>query len=226
MEVFLKKQTVPTAFFGGSFDPPHTGHLAVARGALNSGLCSHVIWAPAFAPPHKLDRRRAPFEHRMKMVGLLIKNEDSMSVSDIEAKIAKRPSYTIDILLELEAQNGSRPALLIGADSLLSLHTWHRCSELAENWQILTYPRKESPVTLEALLAHWPEKTAEKLFSGVIPGKFFEISSTEIRNSMEKNAFTGNIKCMTENIPEIGDYMTLHRLYGENSTKETDYERN
>ena len=222
----MKKQRVLTAFFGGSFDPPHAGHLAVARGALNSGRCAHVMWVPAYAPPHKLDRRRAPFEHRLKMVELLIKNESSMSVSDIEAKIAKRPSYTIDILLELEAQSGIRPALLIGADSLLQLHTWHRAKELAENWQILTYPRKDSPVTMEALQQHWQEKIAGKLFDSIIPGKFFEISSTEIRNSMEKNTITGNIKCMTENIPEIGDYMTRHRLYGENSTKETDYERN
>ena len=223
----MKEQHIVTAFFGGSFDPPHPGHLAVARGALGSGLCGHVLWAPAFAPPHKLERRRAPFEDRVKMVEILIKNEACMSVSDIEARIARRPSYTIDILLALEAQSGSRPALLIGADSLLQLHTWHRAEELAENWQILTYPRKTSPVTLATLQEHWQEKIAGKLFTGVIPGKFFEISSTEIRNSMEKNAFAGNIKCMTENIPEIGDYIIRHRLYGETSTKETEhYERN
>jgi len=219
MEVFLKKQLI-TAFFGGSFDPPHYGHLAVARGALSSGACDHVLWVPAFAPPHKLDSRRAPFADRMKMVELLIKDESGMSASGIEAKIAKKPSYTIDILLELEAVSGIRPALLIGADSLLQLHTWHRAKELAEKWHILTYPRKTSPVTLETLLEHWQPETAQKLYSGVIPGKFFEISSTEIRNSMEKTALTGNIKCMTENIPEIGDYIVRHRLYGETSTKE------
>ena len=219
MEVFLKKQLI-TAFFGGSFDPPHYGHLAVARGALRSGACDHVLWVPAFAPPHKLEARRAPFADRMAMVELLIKDESNMSVSDIEAKIAKRPSYTIDILLELEEKSGIRPALLIGSDSLLQLHTWHRAKELAGKWQILTYPRKNSPVTGETLLEHWEEEIAEKLCSGVIPGKFFEISSTEIRNSMEKNTFTGNIKCMTENIPEIGDYIVRHQLYGETSTKE------
>ena len=216
----MKKEKIITAFFGGSFDPPHAGHLAVARGALNSGACHHVLWVPAFAPPHKLNIRRAPFADRMAMVELLIKNEPSMSVSDIEAKIARKPSYTIDILLELEKINHIRPALLIGADSLLQLHTWHRAEELAENWQILTYPRKTSPVTLEAIQEHWSREIAGKLFSGVIPGKFFEISSTEIRNSMEKNELTGNIKCMTENIPEIGDYIIRHQLYGETSTKE------
>ena len=216
----MKEDKIITAFFGGSFDPPHTGHLAVARGALKSGLCQHVLWVPAFAPPHKLNARRAPFADRMAMVELLIKNESAMSVSDIEAQIAKKPSYTIDILLELESKSHTRPALLIGADSLLQLHTWHRAKELAEKWQILTYPRKTSPVTLDALQTHWSREIAGKLFSGVIPGKFFEISSTEIRNSMEKNALTGNIKCMTENIPEIGDYIIRHRLYGETSTKE------
>ena len=215
----MKKQLV-TAFFGGSFDPPHYGHLAVARGALKSGLCAHVLWVPAFAPPHKLEARRAPFADRMAMVEMLINAESDMSVSDIEARIAKKPSYTIDILLELEEKSSLRPALLIGADSLLQLHTWHRAAELAENWQVLTYPRKSSPVTMEALLAHWQTEIAEKLYSGVIPGKFFEISSSEIRNSMEKNTLTGNIKNMTENIPEISDYIIRHNLYGETSTKE------
>ena len=89
----------------------------------------------------------------------------------------------------------------------------------------VTFTEADTP-RIRASLIYGATMHPEKLFAGVIPGKFFEISSTEIRNSMEKNAFTGNIKCMTENIPEIGDYMTRHRLYGENSTKETDYERN
>ena len=160
-----------TAFFGGSFDPPHYGHLAVAQGALRSGVCDHVLWVPAFAPPHKLEARRAPFADRMAMVELLIKDESNMSVSGIEAKIAKRPSYTIDILLELEERSGIRPALLIGADSLLQLHTWHRSAELAKEWQILTYPRKSSPVSKEILQEHWDAKTAEK--RGKNAEKFF-----------------------------------------------------
>ena len=220
MEVFLDSKAQITAFFGGSFDPPHYGHLALARGALASGKCGHIMWVPAFAPPHKLNSERAPFEDRMAMVDILISKERGMSVSDIEASLAKQPSYTIEILEAVEKINGSRPALLIGADSLLQLHTWCRGAELAANYLILTYPRKGYEITAGALAEFWDDRTiVEKLLSGVIPGRFFEISSSEIRNSMEKNGNAGNIKKMTDNVPEINAYIESHCLYGENKRK-------
>lgn len=210
------------AFFGGSFDPPHPGHLAVARGALASGMCGHVIWVPAFAPPHKLNAERAPFEDRLAMVQLVIKDENAMSVSPIESRIEQHPTYSIIVMEELERSGGIHPALLIGSDSLLQLHTWHRAAELAANYQILTYPRKNAPVSREELLKFWDEETAEKLLSGVMPGKFFEISSTEIRKSMEKTANEGNINSMTKTFPEVDAYIKAHRLYGKPQTKDDD----
>ena len=62
-------------FFGGSFDPPHAGHLGVARAALASGKCDEVIWFPAATPPHKMNAERASFEDRMNMIKLLIAGE-------------------------------------------------------------------------------------------------------------------------------------------------------
>ena len=207
-----------TAFFGGSFDPPHRGHLAVARGALASGVCDHVMWVPAFAPPHKLNFQRAPFAMRMEMVSMMISGNGNMSVSDIEQKISKTPSYTIDILEFIEAEQGFRPVLLIGADSLQELHTWHRSRELAENYSIYCYPRKNYCADLEKLKNFWGKEIAEKLISGIIPGKFFEISSTNIRNSMEKSPLTGNIKDETELPEEISAFIKANHLYG--ATKE------
>lgn len=203
-----------TAFFGGSFDPPHNGHLAVARGALASGRCDRVLWVPAFAPPHKSTARRVPFELRMQMVEMLISGEEMMAVSDIEARLRRTPSYTIEILEQLEAETGDRPLLLIGNDSLKDFHRWHRCVELAEKYEILSYPRREYPVDRDFLLQFWTPENAEKLFSGMIPGKFFEISSTGIRNSMEKSPLTGNIKEMTELPDEITAFIKAHGLYG------------
>ena len=209
-----------TAFFGGSFDPPHRGHLAVAKGALASGVCDHVMWVPAFAPPHKLNFQRAPFELRMEMVSMLISGEHAMSVSDIERRISKTPSYTIDILEFIEAEQGIRPALLIGADSLKELHTWHRSRELAENYAIYCYPRKNYSVSPEVLKDFWGDKMTEKLLSGIIPGKFFEISSTKIRNSMEKSPLTGNIKGETDLPDEMTDFIKAHNLYGTTNENE------
>ena len=208
------------AFFGGSFDPPHPGHLAVARGALASGMCDHIIWVPAFAPPHKLNVERASFEDRFNMVNMIIKDIPEMSVSPIEAQIEQRPTYSISVMEELEKRNGFRPALLIGGDSLLQLHTWHRAEELAANYTILTYPRKNSAISEAALRNFWDVKTARKLLAGVIPGKFFEISSTEIRKSMEKSAIEGNIKNMTKTFPEVDAYIEEHQLYGKPQTKD------
>lgn len=208
------------AFFGGSFDPPHPGHLAVARGALASGMCDHIIWVPAFAPPHKLNAERASFEDRFNMVNMIIKDIPEMSVSPIEAQIEQRPTYSISVMEELEKRNGFHPALLIGGDSLLQLHSWHRADELAANYIILTYPRKNSAISEAALLNFWDAKTTRKLLAGVIPGKFFEISSTEIRKSMEKSAIEGNIKNMTKTFPEIDAYIEEHQLYGKPQTKD------
>jgi nicotinate-nucleotide adenylyltransferase len=201
------------AFFGGSFDPPHYGHLGVARAALASGKCDHVVWFPASTPPHKLNYTRAPFNNRMEMVALLIKDIPEMSVSDFEEKIDLHPSYTIDVLAELKKLHGEDYALLIGADSLLALHTWHEAEKLADTVELITYPRRGAEPSLEKLMEFWPEKTARKLLDSVIPGTFFEISSTMMKNSMEKYGFRHHIIEENGFPPEIAGYIQKNRLY-------------
>ena len=206
-----------TAFFGGSFDPPHNGHLGVAKGALDSGLCSRVVWVPAWSQPHKQDKKAAPFHHRLAMVELLISGVNGMAASDLEERIKLQPSYTFEVLKHFagELPGDESAALLIGADSLLALHTWFNAEELAEKYVILTYPRPGKEISLEALLPHWSEKTAEKLLSGVINGAFFEISSTGIRNSLVKNTKAGNINNEDKNLlnDRVADYCKKYRLY-------------
>ena len=206
-----------TAFFGGSFNPPHNGHLGVARGALNSGLCAKVVWVPAWSQPHKQDKKAAPFHHRLEMVNLLIKEEKNMSVSDLEERIKLQPSYTFEVLKYFAAElpPNEKPALLIGADSLLALHTWYKAEELIENYTILTYPRPGKTFSPETLRIHWEEKKVRKLLSGVINGAFFEISSTGIRNSLVKTANTSNINNEDKSLlnDRVADYCKKHRLY-------------
>ena len=206
-----------TAFFGGSFDPPHNGHLGVALGALRSGLCSKVVWVPAWSQPHKQGKKTAPFPSRLAMTELLIKGQPNMAVSDLEARIQLQPSYTFEVLKHFAAELAAEetPALLIGADSLLALHTWYNAQELAEKYIILTYPRPGKEISPEALSPYWEKKTVQKLLSGVIKGDFFEISSTEIRNSMAKSPKTGNINSEDKNLFNalVEDYCRRHRLY-------------
>ena len=201
------------AFFGGSFDPPHCGHLGVARAALNSGKCSQVVWFPAADPPHKLNARRASFADRMQMVQIMIAGEKNMAVSDFEATAGLHPSYTCKILEKLEKDTGVRYMLLIGADSLLSLHTWFDAKKLAADTDFITYPRPGSEVTMDKLLQHWDRKTAEKLMNSMIDGTFFEISSSEMKNSMEKNTFRHHIIHEQGTMPGVVEYIRKRGLY-------------
>ena len=205
-----------TAFFGGSFDPPHAGHLGVAQGALLSKRCDRVLWVPAFMPPHKLDRERESFAHRYNMVKLLTAGLPGHQVSDLEYRRRREPSYTFDILKDLNVSGKERFQLLIGADSLLELHTWHRAAELAERFELLVYPRPGCEVTLEKLEEHFSPPAARKLFSSLLDGKFFEISSTNLRFSMAKSADWSNIISMTPH--SVAEYCRRHDLYNTRRT--------
>ncbi len=202
-----------TAFFGGSFDPPHLGHLAVAEAALSSRLCGHVAWVPAFAPPHK-QQRGASFADRVRMAELTIAGRNNMSVCRIEEELRLTPSYTILVLEAWRERFGEIPALLIGADSLLELHSWHRAPELVARCRIISYPRNGSTVTARELARHWPDETVEKLLSGMIPGDFFEISSSELKKRMEKSAEAGDIIQLKEYLSEsVCTYIIKNGLY-------------
>ncbi len=205
-----------TAFFGGSFDPPHSGHLGVAHGALRSGRCSKVIWVPSWSQPHKQGKKSAPFEHRLAMVEMLINKVPGMAASDIENRLKLQPSYTFEVLKYFaeELPDDEQAALLIGGDSLLALHTWYKAEELAEKYLILTYPRGVE-ISSDDLRRHWGAKETEKLLSGVLDGGFFEISSTNIRNSMVKSPETCNINNDDRKTPDviISEYCKKHGLY-------------
>ena len=204
------------AFFGGSFDPPHPGHLGVARAALKSGRCDHVVWFPGFLPPHKMGSGRAPFADRLAMTALLIAGEPEMSVSDFENQLKLSPSYTIDILRELRSRTGETYHLLIGADSLQNLHTWHKASELVDEFPLISYPRNGAEVSVEKLLLHWKKEKAEKLMQSMISGDFFEISSSGVRFSMEKNALQSHIIKSGMLSAEVADYIRKNNLYNQN----------
>ncbi len=200
-------------FFGGSFDPPHRGHLGIASGALKSGKCDKVVWFPGFVPPHKQNASRANFSDRLAMVSLLIAGEPAMEVSDFENRLQLNPSYTIDVLSRLEKDGYGRFSLLIGADSLLNLHTWHRAEELVNEYDFIIYPRPGCEVSEAFLQQFWNEPAVEKLLNSVIEGTFFEISSSEIKKSMEKSCSRNNIIDEAMLTPSVAEYIKEHNLY-------------
>ncbi len=121
------------AFFGGSFDPPHLGHLAVARAAHLALRLDTVLFAPVGAQPLKPLGSTAPFADRLAMTRLAIAGDSSFAVSLLDAPSEDaHPNYTVDTLRTLRAELPPAGSLfcLMGADSFLSLCRWHGAAEI------------------------------------------------------------------------------------------------
>jgi nicotinate-nucleotide adenylyltransferase len=121
------------AYFGGSFDPPHLGHLAVARAARQALRLDVVLFAPVGTQPLKAQSSTAGFDDRVAMTRLAIADQPGMSLSLADAPTPTgAPNYSIDTLTRLRAELPAQCTLyfLMGADSFLSLRRWHRAAEI------------------------------------------------------------------------------------------------
>jgi nicotinate-nucleotide adenylyltransferase len=121
------------AFFGGSFDPPHLGHLAIARAARDALGLNRVLFAPVGAQPLKPLGSTAPFADRVAMTELAIAGEPAFEVSLVDAPNPEgKPNYTLETLRKLRTEFGPRAALfcLMGADSFVSLRRWREAAEI------------------------------------------------------------------------------------------------
>jgi nicotinate-nucleotide adenylyltransferase len=125
------------AFFGGSFDPPHLGHLAVARAARDAFHLDTVLFAPVGMQPLKPAGSSASFDDRLAMTWLAIAGEPGFAVSLVDAPKSSGagdalPNYTIDTLNALRTEFKPDCALycLMGADSFFGLRQWHRAAKI------------------------------------------------------------------------------------------------
>lgn len=120
-----------TGVFGGTFDPPHLGHLIVAGDAHAALGLDRVMFIPAAVPPHKRVTVRASAEHRLAMVRAAIRGDDRFEVDDLELRRAG-PSYTVDTLRALLARRpGGELFFLLGVDALREIGTWKAPGEVA-----------------------------------------------------------------------------------------------
>ncbi len=158
------------AFFGGSFDPPHLGHLAVARAARTALALDTVLFAPVGTQPLKGQRGTAAFEDRLAMTRLAIAGEPGFEVSLADApNAAGTPNYSLETLERVRAELGAacRLFFLVGADAFFGLRQWHRAEEIPFAAEIVVASRPGRPVDdLKAALpqgltlAPWPEGDA------------------------------------------------------------------
>ena len=126
--------------FGGTFDPVHCGHVALARELRTGLVLSAVRFVPAGDPPHR-GRPMAAAQHRLAMVELAIAGEPGLEVDAREVRAARR-SYTVLTLEELRDEDPTRTlALIVGADTFLGLPTWHRWREIFALAHVVVVPR-------------------------------------------------------------------------------------
>lgn len=146
--------------YGGTFDPVHNGHLAIAR-AVRDALSARVALLPAHDPPHK-GPTRADALQRAWMLDLAVDGEPGLCVDRRELS-REGPSWTVDTLTELrrELGNDAPIAWLIGADSLVQLASWHCWRALFELAHILVVDRAGAAVDPVALRAQAPEVLTE-----------------------------------------------------------------
>jgi nicotinate-nucleotide adenylyltransferase len=117
--------------FGGTFDPPHVGHLVLAEWARARLRLDRVVFMPAGTPPHKRGRPLTGAAHRLAMTRLAVRGNPAFAVSDFEAR-RHGPSFTVDTLRDLRVRHpGARLFLLMGADSLADFPVWHEPAEIA-----------------------------------------------------------------------------------------------
>lgn len=131
--------------FGGTFDPPHLGHLALAEWAREVLKLDRVLFMPAARPPHKSGRALSAVAARLAMTRLAVAGHRGFEVSRIEAE-REGPSFTVDTLKTLRARRpGARWFLLMGEDSLADLATWKEPGEIVRLATPVVAARPGSP---------------------------------------------------------------------------------
>jgi nicotinate-nucleotide adenylyltransferase len=151
--------TTPTlplmAFFGGTFDPIHYGHLRPLEQLAKEIALQQIILLPNHVPPHR-PQPQASAQQRLEMVRLAVANHPHWRVDDRELQVV-RPSYTIDTLNALRNEYGPQQplAFIIGQDSLLNLSSWHRWQELLAVSHLIVLARPGYQQPLPEHLQQW-----------------------------------------------------------------------
>jgi nicotinate-nucleotide adenylyltransferase len=195
---------------GGSFNPIHNGHLAVARAAAASLSLDTVLFIPAKTPPHKPGKELAPAQDRLAMTRLAVKGNATFAASDIELS---RPStsYTIDTIKELRALHGRDVEVffLIGADTIGELSTWKDVAQLVTLCTFVTVARPGwSEKNFDDLAGTFEPQVVDSLKQHFITMDPVPVSSTEIRTKVARGE---NISGLVPKAVE--EYITEHGLY-------------
>jgi nicotinate-nucleotide adenylyltransferase len=164
---------------GGTFDPPHVGHLWLASLAADAMELDRVIFMPAPQPPHKQGRSVSPIVDRLLMTRLAIGGNELFELSTLEVGRAG-PSYTVDSVEELlRTYDDAALFLIMSADSLAQIDSWHEPDRLLSLVEWVVGPRPGTPLPDPAQLHQRFGDAADRIH--LLVGPSLDLSASEIR---------------------------------------------
>ncbi|MDQ2746182.1 MAG: nicotinate-nucleotide adenylyltransferase [Acidobacteriota bacterium] len=221
------------AFYGGSFDPPHTGHLTIARKLTEIFALDEFVFIPAFHAPHKLNRQPVSAFHRYAMLALTTGNDARLKISTIELDSPEKP-YTVETQAKLiEKMPEAEIFFVIGADSWTEITTWREWETVLTQTNIIVVTRPEYEIELTRVTPPIQERIVD--WRGRLAGSGLEdsgkksehpniasetkiyitdavqidVSATEIRRKIR-----GNTTDWQELVPtEVAKYVEKYELY-------------
>jgi nicotinate-nucleotide adenylyltransferase len=195
---------------GGTFDPVHYGHLAVAEYVREELGLATILFVPAGVPPHKPGRPISPAVHRLAMLELAVAGNPAFQVSRVEVD-RPGPSYSVDTvdLLVGEARREGRTlevTFVISVEALWGLPSWHEPQRLLDLCRLAVLPRGGAPrPEAKWIDAHFPGRAGRILF---LPGPEIWLSASQIRALA---AAGRSIRYLVP--PAVAEYIAGHRLY-------------
>ncbi len=192
--------------FGGTFDPPHVGHLILAAEARDQLDLDETVWILTPDPPHKRGKEITALSHRLAMIQLAIETDDGFSLSRVDID-RPGPHFAVDTVRILRQQYPDLSLIyLMGGDSLQSLPEWETPDvflQIVDGIGVMRRPGDQ--IDLHELFSVLP-RLAEKL--SFVTAPLLEISAEQIRQRAKENrAYRYYL------LPSIYDYIEAHQLY-------------
>jgi nicotinate-nucleotide adenylyltransferase len=194
--------------FGGTFDPPHRGHLAVAEAAREAFALDRVLLAPTAYQPLKMDRNTTSFSDRLAMTALLCEGQPGLEPSAIDGPLPNaQPNYTIDTLHRLREQLSPDDTIfvIVGADAFLDLPRWRAPAALLAAAEWIVVSRREVPLpSLPSMQIPGAASARVHVLAAVdVP-----VSSTAVRDRLLRGE-----TCGEELTSAVLAYIQAHHLY-------------
>ncbi len=191
---------------GGMFNPPHVGHLALARAAVRELGLERVLLTPVLIPPHKPAKWDPGAAHRLRMCHLALGGDPRLGVCELELE-RPGPSYTIDTLKSIHASDPDvELTLIVGADMALTLGSWREPRKILKLARLAVAERDDS-TRREVLDALAP-------LGGTGRAVFLEMPRHDLSSSLVRRRLTAGAPIDEMVGPEVADYIAEHELYG------------